>query len=269
MIACSEAMAWTPLYIDNELGAGEMTLLEGHLKKCRECRNHFEQLRSVVDNIRAAVPLYEPSTESVRQVRAIVLTDARAVLRRRLLAAAAAVFVLVALPAAYLLRRSTDEFPDFAAAAHMRYVNGAAPLDVVTNQADLVSDWFLRRLPFQFKVPDYVNEPASPKRYSLMGARLLEYRNNDVAYLAYRMNQRPISLLVASSQKIAPNGGETVRTGRIDFHFSSMRGLRLITWTDRALSYALVSDLDVTGAESCVICHGSPAGRRKIERLPR
>ena len=131
-------------------------------------------------------------------------------------------------------------------------------------------------MPFQRKYPPpspprpgaRVEEPGNPKRYSLAGARLLEYRNHDVAYLAYRMNERPISLLVLSSRGVAPQGGQTFRTGGIDFHFSSERGLRLITWTDRALSYALVSDLDVTGAESCVICHGSPADRRKIERLP-
>ena len=138
-------------------------------------------------------------------------------------------------------------------------------VDIETSQPELVSEWFARRLPFRFKVPDYMR---TPKRYVLAGARLLEYGNNDVAYLAYRMNTRPISLLVSSSQRIVPEGGQRFRTGGIDFHFSSERGLRLITWKDRGLSYALVSDLDVTGAESCVICHGSAADRQKIERLP-
>jgi anti-sigma factor RsiW len=266
---CSEAAVWIPLYIDNELAEAEMAVLERHLGECRRCRNRFDQLRSVVDNIRAAAPLYEPSAESARHVREMVTARSRAVWRQRFLAAAAAILVLVALPAAYLVsRRAPGEFSDFAASAHLRYVNGAAPLDLVTSEPEQVSGWFGRRLPFHFEVPEYVNQPDNPKRYSLTGARLLQYRNNDVAYLAYRMNQRPISLLVSSSSGIAPEGGQTFRTGGIDFHFSSERGLRLITWKDRALSYALVSDLDVTGAESCVICHGSAADRRKIERLP-
>ncbi|MES1260423.1 MAG: zf-HC2 domain-containing protein [Acidobacteriota bacterium] len=269
MIPCSEAMISIPLYIDSELSASGMALLETHLQACHSCRNHFDQLRAVVDNIRAAAPLYEPSAASVRQVEAMVGAEARAARRWRFLMAAAAIFLALSLPLAYVLpRRASLEFANFAAAAHRRYVNGAAPLDVSTSQPELVSRWFVKRLPFQFKVPAYVNTPASPKRYSLMGARLLEYRNEDVAYLAYRMNERPISLLVSSSERIAPAGGQTFRTGGIDFHFSSERGLRLITWKDKALSYALVSDLDVTGADSCVICHGSPADRREIERLP-
>jgi hypothetical protein len=96
----------------------------------------------------------------------------------------------------------------------------------------------------------------------------LQFRNSDVAYLAYNMDQRPISLLVASAGRVKPAGDQTFRTGGIEFHFSSQRGLRLITWRDRGLSYALVSDLDVTGAESCVICHGSAADRGKIGTLP-
>jgi anti-sigma factor RsiW len=90
----------------------------------------------------------------------------------------------------------------------------------------------------------------------------------DVAYLAYSMNRRPISLLVTSASQVKPGGGQTFRTGGIEFHFSSERGLRLITWSDRGLSYALVSDPGVTGAESCVICHGSTADRKKIGTLP-
>ncbi len=269
MIACAEAAASIPLYIDNELTIGEMLLVEKHLEECRACRDRFDRLRSVADNLRAAAPLYVPSPEAVRQVRDLVAAHTRADWRRRFLAAAAAVFVLVSIPAVYLLsRRSSDAFTDFAAAAHLRYVTGAAPLDVSTDRPELVSRWFARRLPFQFQVPDYVNRPDSAKRYSLTGARLLEYRNQDVAYLAYRMNERPISLLVSSSRGVVPEGGQIFNTGGIDFHFSSDRGLRLIAWRDRALSYAIVSDLDVTGAESCVICHGSPADRRKIERLP-
>ena len=92
MISCTEAVSWIPLYIDNELPADEMALLEAHFTECRECRNHFDQLRSVVDNIRAAAPLYEPSTESITRVRAIVAASARGVFLRRSLAGAALSF---------------------------------------------------------------------------------------------------------------------------------------------------------------------------------
>lgn len=81
----------------------------------------------------------------------MVTGRARAIERRRLVAAAAA-FAVVSVPLIYmLLRHSSHEFSDFAVAAHLRYVNGAAPLDVATAQPELVSRWFAGRLPFQFK----------------------------------------------------------------------------------------------------------------------
>ena len=269
MIACAEASAWIPLYVDNELGVEEASELESHFEECRSCRSQFEQLRAVSDNVRAARPLYEPSAESVARVREIVAAHARAVLKRRVVAIGLAAAILLSTPLVYRsLHPAADTFSDFAAGSHVRYSTGALPLDVVSDEPERVSKWFAPRLPFHFKLPDYVNEPGSAKRYSLAGARLLQYRNTDVAYLAYSMNRRPVSLLVASSARVTPAGGQTFRTGGIDFHFSSGRGLRLITWMDRGLSYALVSDLDVTGAQSCVICHGAPADRRKIETLP-
>jgi len=68
------------------------------------------------------------------------------------------------------------------------------------------------------------------KRYSLAGARWCGTGASDLAYLAYTMNRRPISLVVAAN-RATPSGGQRFRTRGIDFHFSSDRGLRLIAWT--------------------------------------
>jgi len=60
---------------------------------------------------------------------------------------------------------------------------------------------------------------------------------------------------------VLPSGFVRIR------QFSSAQGLRVITWKDKGLAYAQVSDLDVKGAESCIICHGAEGGRRKFEGL--
>jgi anti-sigma factor RsiW len=266
MITCHEAESRLPLYIDNELAPGEAADLERHLAGCPKCQEAFEVLRDVSDNIRAARPLYETPFESEARVRELIRARnrARTSQRWRAMAAISAAFV-----AALILRpANADGFPEFAAGSHVRYASGAAPLDEASGEPGAVSRWLAPRLPFHFKLPDYVNQPDGAKKYSLSGARLLQYGNADVAYLAYSMNRRPISLLVTSASQVTPRGGQTFRTGGIDFHFSSEHGLRLITWSDRGLSYALVSDLAVTGAESCVICHGSTADRKKIGTLP-
>jgi hypothetical protein len=79
----------------------------------------------------------------------------------------------------------------------------------------------------------------------------------------YEMDRKPISLLVSSASRLEPAGGESYQSGELRFYFSSRQGLRIISWKDKGLTYAQVSNLDVRGAESCVICHGSD------EELPR
>jgi hypothetical protein len=95
----------------------------------------------------------------------------------------------------------------------------------------------------------------------------MQYRGDDLAYLAYEMDGKPISLLISSSSRVAPSGGENYQAGGLMFYFSSDQGLRIITWKDKGLTYAQVSDLDVKGAESCAICHGAEGEYRKFEGL--
>ena len=97
----------------------------------------------------------------------------------------------------------------------------------------------------------------------------MHFDGQEVAYLAYRMEGRPISLLVSSSAEVLPSSGQAYTSGKLTFHFSSEQGLKLITWRDRGLSYALVSDVQVEGAQSCVVCHGAESERDKFENLLR
>jgi hypothetical protein len=46
---------------------------------------------------------------------------------------------------------------------------------------------------FHLTLPNYPE--GGPKRYALVGARLMQYRGEDVAYLAYEMDRKPISLI--------------------------------------------------------------------------
>ena len=97
----------------------------------------------------------------------------------------------------------------------------------------------------------------------------MQFDGQDIAYLAYTMEGRPISLLVSSSANVLPSSGEAFTSGKLVFHFSSEDGLKLITWRDRGLSYALVSDVQIEGAQSCVVCHGAESERQKFENLLR
>lgn len=267
-MTCQQTIAAIHLYLDGELQPAESLHFEAHLVDCPKCRAQYESLLSVVQTIRAAQPLYKAPEESLTKARSRVVAH-----RNRLLvyrsAIAASVLLVGMLSAALLRNRASaeDPFATFAADAHLRHGRGALPLDIGSDEPDVVAGWLSSRLPFHLSLPNYPQQAGEPKRYSLVGARLLQYQQEDVAYLAYQMEEKPISLVIAASSHVVPSGGDVYQSGGLSFHTTSYKGLRMITWVDKGLSYSLVSDLNAVGAESCVICHGGKEERRKFEPL--
>ena len=265
MMNCVEMRPRIALYVDRELTGAEALELEAHLTACAECRRAYNVLRETVDAVRGAKPLYEPPDQSYAAVQKIVAGWERKQTQRRWIPALAATAVLVMAVMLSWFSASRSGYEKFAAQTHRNYSLGTMPLDVVSHEPQVVSRWLEPRVPFHLSLPNYPE--GGPKRYSLAGARLMQYRGEDVAYLAYEMDDKPISLLISSSSRIMPEGGEKYQSGGLTFYFSSEAGLRIISWEDRGLTYAQVSDLSAKGAESCVICHGAEGERQKFEGL--
>jgi anti-sigma factor RsiW len=283
VIGCDDARNKVALYVDRELSGSEALEFEAHLTQCVPCRLAYENSRAVIDGVRAASPLYEVPEHSYAAMEQLVAAQDQGSRRNRWLALAAAAALVTGVILGSWLSESFSpwlsrrrgmptQYASFAAEAHLLYARGAFPLDIVSREPQVVASWLGRRLPFHMTLPNY---PApndrtgsrEQKKYSLVGARLLQYLDEDVAYLAYEMDHKPISLVIASSTQVFPSGGETYRSGGLTFYSTAEKGLRMITWTDRGLTYALVSTLDVRGSESCVICHGSANDRSKFENL--
>jgi anti-sigma factor RsiW len=147
----------------------------------------------------------------------------------------------------------------------LRFAGGQLPLEVRSEQPEEVSRWFGGRVPFHVTLPDYPVAPGEMKFYRLEGGRLVALKGDYAAYVAYRMDGRPISLLVASATTVEPSGRDTVKWGGLTFHLESRAGLNVITWSDNGLTYALAAELGFGGERSCLVCHGSPKERGKIE----
>ena len=81
------------------------------------------------------------------------------------------------------------------------------------------------------------------------------------------MDRHPISLVITSSSVARPAGGETISSKGIAFHFETIDGLKVVTWTHRNLTYALVSNLKERGQRSCMVCHQGAKDRDFIEKL--
>lgn len=271
-VDCDNPRVLVSAYVDGELVGEDSEAFERHVSGCRCCRVALDRERELVELVRTAGPLQAASPELRRRVERALRPDAPRRSRRWLLAAA----VLLAAAALLLstgprLRPLADtpasELATLGVDTHLRHVRGQLPLEVRSERTRDVAGWFRGRVPFQLELPEYPVGPGERKPYALVGARLVGFHGDYAAYVVYRMEERPISLLVTSSTAVQPNGGTTVRSGALTFHIESVAGLKVITWTDRGLTYALVSDLREDGARSCLVCHGKEQERRKLDGL--
>ena len=56
---CRELLEYLAGYLDGELPAGELEILEGHLEKCPPCVEYLDTYRSAIQLARSCVPKLE------------------------------------------------------------------------------------------------------------------------------------------------------------------------------------------------------------------
>lgn len=277
-LACDAARRLVSPYLDGELVGEDRAAFAAHVAACGACRRALADEEAVVDAVRRTIERPRASEALRARVEAVLQAERRRRLRRDAVAAALAIALVVTMGVAGTWRVKAvdgpvpvpapdpaDDLAALTADTHLRYTRGQLPLEVDSSRPDAVSAFFAGRVPFHLALPDYPVGPGETKPYRLLGGRLVSFRKDYAAYVAYRMGDRPISLLVTSAGLAQPSGGETVGFGSLVFHQRSVRGLKVITWTDKGLTYSLASDLSVRGAQSCTVCHGSPEERRRLE----
>jgi anti-sigma factor RsiW len=178
--------------------------------------------------------------------------------------AAAAVLLVLLLPViVWRIVKQADKpevgpacsFALLAAETHLRHMRGQLPLEVNSATPEEISTWFVNKVNFSVKLPNYQESSGQERLYHLEGARLVGFQNDYAAYVAYQMKERPISLVITSASLVEPTGGEEIAAGGLKFHYNAIDGLKVLTWSDRGLTYALVSDLEERGQQSCIVCH--------------
>jgi len=284
MTRCADIRAQMPFYLDEELHGSERAAIEKHLKNCATCRELFDAERAFLKAIEDSRPPYvipsELRTKVIEILREAPSTHkAPLTLHRRLqrscrhfcfdisgrvtpLRATTMAMVLVVLVGIWNFPKHTNErqhlpsdFAAMAVAVHQRHLHGRLPLEIMSDQPEEISAWFAGKVPFRLELPNYQDASGREKRYDIQGARLVGYKNDYAACVVYRMGQQRISLLVTSRTVAQPSGGEEIFANRIEFHHDSIDGFKVITWSHRGLTYALVSDLDSPAQQSCMVCH--------------
>jgi hypothetical protein len=148
-----------------------------------------------------------------------------------------------------------SKFALMAAESHLRHMRGQLPLEMASSSPQDVSAWFSNKVNFSVQLPNYQESSGQEKLYRLEGGRLVGYENDYAAYVSYQMANRHISLVITSDSVAKPSGGEEIVARGLRFHYNAIDGLKVLTWSDRGLTYALVSDLDERGQQSCIVCH--------------
>jgi hypothetical protein len=198
-----------------------------------------------------------------------VLSNARRALLLTLIAAFIFAVVWLVAPRGNAPAVGPSEFALIAVQTHQRYLRGQLPLEISSVSPEQISRWFTGKVSFRLELPSYQEASGQEKLYSLEGARLVGFNRDYAAYVAYQMRQRPISLVVTSNSVALPSGGEEVVWEGITFHYDAIDGYNVMTWSHRGLTYALVSDMEKFGLDSCIVCHAGTKDRGLIEGLKR
>jgi anti-sigma factor RsiW len=264
---CSESAAvdnhiveHIPLYLDDELQEGERLAIETHIKKCSDCRAALDAERELISAIRDARPAC-PAPESLQEnVAKLLQRSGHPTSCHFWIPIAACVLVAFGIAVSWftlgrLFREDRTPFVDTAVKTHVRYMEGQLPLEVLSDSPERISAWFTGKLAFNLRLPEYPQAPPEAKPYNVEGARLIGFKDDYAAYVVYRLNGHAISLVVTSDSVAKPSGGEEILWEGLRFHFQSIAGWKVLTWSDDGLTYALVSNLEERGQASCVVCH--------------
>jgi anti-sigma factor RsiW len=284
MNECDYIESRSSLYLDDELRADERGAFEEHVDRCQSCRDAVSAERRFLEELRQAGPLYEAPVELRRRIEEIAslgsLRDVTPVRmakrsdslppppgfarsgRAERVASFSAIGILVALLGICYLRGAEppiagvpSEFAKLAVEAHQQHLGGELNLEISSTSPEVVSDWFSGQVSFSVKLPNYQEASGQDQLYQIEGGRVVRLNNDPAAYVSYQMDKQPISLLVTTDSVAAPSGGEEVVSKGITFHYDTIDGFKVITWSDRGLTYALVSNLKERGQQSCLVCH--------------
>jgi mycothiol system anti-sigma-R factor len=285
---CDEVAVKTLRYLDNELEGQELEDFLSHVSSCASCREQLEAERKLSATLERSRPLYSAPTALRSRIAAAMaqeplsssaphaeppprrFTQNLVVLIQRFLDLRVLVPTMIAL--AFCLAFVPDivrnvraaSYVEAAVAEHRSYLDGSLPLGLRSSSPELVTAWFAHKVPFEFRLPTSEASQGIPA-YRLIGAALVRYKGNPAALVTYETQKEKISLLAVSSASAVVAGGDSVRSGKLTFHYHNEAQFRVITWSNHGLSYALVSSVLGSARASCMVCHQNMPDRSDFQ----
>jgi anti-sigma factor RsiW len=156
---------------------------------------------------------------------------------------------------------SGRDVAQFAASIHRQHLRGNLALEEQTDSQALLDEWLHRKSQFALALPASSEMPREPLPYRIEGARLIGIHDKGAAYIAYRMQPDLISLIVTPVSVAVASGGAEVSFKKVTFHYYSIEGYKVVTWSVHGLTYALVSQEGNRTQRSCMVCHSTMRDR--------
>lgn len=175
--------------------------------------------------------------------------------------------LLTKIPSTSSKSLSASDFAEFAVNTHRQHTQGRLALDVLSDSQQTVNEWFKAKLQYHLALPASPAVPGEERPYHLEGARLMPVGGTTAAYIAYKMQPGAASLIVTPDTVAVASGGVEANFKKVSFHYTTVEGYKVVTWSAHGLTYALVSDEGNNTQRSCMVCH-SAMGDRDLSNTP-
>jgi len=220
--------------------------------------------------------LKAPSRPAVKVGRESIPSDPlpppvwRWFLQWKVFAPALALVIIVAVlgtkPPSTPRRLTGSQFAEFAVRTHRQRALGHLALEVQTDSPQALNEWFETKAQFSLVLPASPAVPGEEQPNRLEGARLVQVGGKTAAFIAYQMPkaQMPkaaVSLIVAPDSVAVASGGVVADFKKVSFHYATLEGYKVVTWSLHGLTYALVSQEGNSTQQSCMVCHSAMRDR--------
>lgn len=248
---CALALRMLDAYVDDEVDAATAAEMKGHLASCPACAGLHGQRVAMRTALRAA-PLRHDAPPGLRKsiLRGIdrsMEPESRPWPVRwwQALALGVSTAVMGALGGWWLAQPHLPAaFPEFAVARHVASLTPAGPrVDVASSDRHEVRPWFQGRLEFAPMVRD-----LSAQGFDLLGARVDRIGDRQAVAVVYRLHSHIINVF---SWRGSADVAVTAREATI-------RGFHVVTWSDRDMEFAAVSDTDSAELKRFTEAYRSP-----------
>jgi anti-sigma factor RsiW len=232
-VNCAQARELIGAHLDGELDVMSSLDFERHVECCTACARARERVAGV-RSAAAAAPYFRAPEELAGRIRAVMRREVAPAPSRWRLArvmqplAVAAAIVLAATLAWRLARTSSGAsgLERELVAAHVRSLQADHLLDVASSNQHTVKPWFSGKVDFAPDVRD-----LAEAGFPLAGGRLDYLDGHAAVALVYRHNLHVINCFVWPA--VAASEAELA---------TSMQGYSVLRFTERVLTYWVVSD---------------------------